>query len=687
MKRTALLLIVLLFLSYSIAGDNEYVEVLNLEEEAFGIVGTYGELLRGTGYAFDNDFDYARDKYREFVLNGSNNPFIYIAYGFTFHYSDIVDSAAYYFRQANDMSHESSVQYMRLVELYRTNGADYIIDETLDNLIGLKYKLGAVTLAEAALYLNAAAVEEYNDKGNVEKAEQFLIYANSADPFNMTVIANLAKLSLREMRFENTSYMFKMLRVSLLDIFNKFMLLFNMIVFFRYLVFSVFIIMTLILFIKNAKAIHHAIIENLTKKLTRLQKNIIFIVILVLPLIFQLHPILWVFYLSIINFCFIRRREKIVMGILMIFIAVMPLMFNVENHIQGKMSTDDNMAIIVNANYSFYDANLVASIDSMITEQPFNNALFFAKAILYKKGGYFDRAEEEYSKIVLTGEKSGEVYNNLGNLMFFMKMYQKAEEYYEKAMKISPKLPQPYYNMAQLQINKLNLNESNRYMEKASALNNDLINNVMDNTVEGYHNTELIDCTIPERYLWDEFTKRSSIRSVPVIMGVRMHIIMLAALISLILSGIIGSSLKHRMNIEFCYTCGRPLFRKNMKEYNEQKVCSQCFNTMDSTISDSLRARKYESLVRVKDKSRKKLIWIMSMIFPGAGSIVSERLAKGFITVLISAGFIILFFSREIFIVRVPYIASAIELNNNYFIAGILLLIYIINVSVARKSK
>lgn len=687
MKKATFLLICLLLLASGVAGNSDYSRLASMEGSAFSVSGKYSELLKGTGFAFDNDFEYARTLYVDSVLNNSRNPFIYIAYGLTFHYMEEEDSAAYYFRRANALSQESSAMYMRLVELYRINGAEYIISETLDNLIALKYKLGAVSLEEAAMYLNDAAVEEYNDKGNVETAEQYLIFANSADPFNMSVVANLAKLSLREMRFENTSLIIKMFRNTLLDIFNKFVLIFNLIVFLRYLIFSMFIIMTFILFMKNARSIHHAFVERLPQKLNRIQKNTIFIVMLILPLILQLHPLLWVFYISIINFCFIRRREKIIIGIHILLIALMPMMFNVENHIQGKMNVNDNMAIIVKANYSFYDEDLIARIDSMITEQPFNNALFFAKAILYKKGGYYAKAEEEYSKIILTGEKPGEVYNNLGNLMFFMKMYQKAEEYYMKAMEKSPKLPQPYYNMAQLQINKLNLNESNKYMEKASSLNNDLINSVMDNTVEGYHNTELIDCTIPERYLWDELVKRNTVKSTPVIMGVKIHVIMFAALISLILSGMIGSALKHQMNIEYCYTCGKPVFGKKLKEYNEQMVCSKCFDTLESTISDTLRARKYESLVRVNEKSQRKFIRIMSMIFPGAGKIICEKITKGFFTVMLSAGVIILLFSSEIFILRIPYIGESIPFSNNYILAGIFVLIYIINISVVRKAK
>ncbi len=681
----AALMLLIINLNAQTSENDGYV--ISSENNALNLVEPFGDVLRGTGYAPEVNFIYVRNVYRDSILNNSKNPFIYAAYGFTFHYKDDIDSSTYYFRKANQKSDLNYINYMRLIELYNDNGAYYIIRESLEGLVNMRYKLGAVSMPEAALYLNQAAISEYNDKGNIELAEQYFIFANAIDPFNMGIAANLLKLSMIEMRFENMSLIIKMFRQAFLDIFNKFVLLFNLIVFLRYVIFASFLIMTILLFIKNFNEIYYIIYNNLTAKLTDFQKKIIFVLILVFPLLLEIHPFIWIFYLSIIIFFFIRRREKILLGMLMLLIALMPVFFYIENHIQGKMNADDNLTVIVKANYSGYDSKLVETIDELITEQPFNNALFFAKGILFKKGGFYSQSEEEYNKILLTGEMSGEVYNNMGNLMFFIGLYQKAEDYYNRAIEIAPKLPQPYYNMAQLQIQRLNLNLANEYMEKASAINNDLINNFMDNTVENYHNTELIDCTVPESYLWEEFTKRNKITNSPVIMGMKIDILMYIAIISLILSGILGSTFKHKMHLRTCYTCGKPVFLHRMKEFNEQKICDKCFGILDSTVSDSLRARKYESIMRVREKSSIKTAKILSFVFPGAGKIFKEKLAKGFLLLFVIISMITLLFSGNIFIVRNPHLLNTVYFENNYLIAGILGLIYMINIAVMRKGK
>ncbi len=684
-------LLILLFLFAIIVSGNIVNDDLNnlliLEKNAFIHSDTYAEVIRGEGYIPDIDFEQMKLQYSDLIRKGSDNPFIYLAYGFTFHYTDNPDSAMYYFHIASEKAGLDYIIHMRMFEIFRIHSVEEAIDNELKEFVPIKYKLGAIAIPEAALFINIAALDEFYNKSNIDNAEKYLLYANQIDPFNMGIMYNFLKISLLNFRFENTALIFKMLKNSFYDIFNRFCILYNLLTFVRYFIFSLFIILTLLLLIKNIDKVFYALSNNLSKKLTLFQKRIIVVIIIFLPLILQINPLLWVFYVSLINYIFIRRREKIVVGLLLILIISMPIFFNVENHILGKMNVDDNLSVIVKANYYGWDSPLVEKIDDHIIEQPFTNSLFFAKALLYKKGGYFEKSEMEYNKILITGEKSGEIYNNIGNLMFFMGLYSKAEEYYEKAIEISPKLPQPYYNLAQIYIDRLDLNESNDLMIKATGLNHDLINNFLENSVEGYYNTELIDCGVPEHYLWNEFIKRNQLSNPPIIMGIKMNVIVFFSLVSLILSGIIGTLLKHKMKLRRCYTCGKTIFKSDMQMFNEQQVCKKCFNTLDSTISDTLRSRKYESMVRMTDKRKIKKIRMISLLFPGAGRIIQEKFFNGNLIISLVISLIILLFSDAIFIVRNPYVFNSIVFPNSIIIMVILIVIYIFNIIIMRKSK
>ncbi len=688
MKKQLLILLFLfaIFISGDIVND-DLNNLLILEKNAFVFSDTYAEVIKGEGYIPDIDFKQMRLQYSGIIKKGNNNPFVYLAYGFTFHYTDNPDSAMYYFNIASEKAGLDYIIHMRMFELFRIHSVKEAIENELKQFVPIKYKLGAIAIPEAALFINIAALDEYYNRSNIKDAEKLLLYANQIDPFNMGIMYNFLKISLLNFRFENTALILKMLKNSFYDIFNRFCILYNILTFIRYFVFSLFIILTLLLFIKNINGIFYAFSNNLSKKLTLFQKRIIVIIIIFLPLILQINPLLWIFYISLINYIFIRRREKLVIGLLLIIIICMPIFFNVENHILGKMNVDDNLSVIVKANYYGWDSPLIEKIDKHIIEQPFTNSLFFAKALLYKKGGYFEKAEMEYNKILITGEESGEIYNNIGNLMYFMGLYSKAEEHYQKAIEISPKLPQPYYNLAQIYIDRLDLNESNDLMLKATRLNHDLINNFMENSVKGYYNTELIDCGVPEQYLWNEFVKRNQLASPPVIMGIKMDVIVFISLISLILSGIIGTLLKHKMKLRKCFTCGEIIFESKTKIFNEQKVCSKCFDILDSTISDTLRSRKYESMIRMTDKRKIKKIRIMSLVFPGAGRIIQGKFFKGNLNISLMVSLIILLFSDKIFIVRNPYVLNSIVFPNSIIIMIILIIIYISNIIIMRKGK
>lgn len=687
MKRFFIILIaVCLFTGLSAQYTDIFKQTVSMEYEAFGLVDDYTKVIRGEEYVPGMDFRIVRGQYRPFILASDNNPFYYFAYAFTFSMDKQADSASFYFSLASDKADKNYAAQMRLFHLLYMNKLYNDMRAMLPVFENVKYKIGAQTIPEIAEYFNMTAVREYKT-GNIDMAEEMLMTANRLDPFSYEIIGNLLKLSVKEFRFTNLGYIIKLYRGALKGPFDKFLLLYNAVKFTRYLFFALFIIMTIVLFVKNIEVIFFAIGNGLNKWLNGFQKKVVTVFILALPLILEINPIIYFLYMSFINFFFIRRREKILMGILLLFIVAMPFVFNIENHIIGKLNPDDNLSVISRVSASGWDNSLLNKINRLIEEQPLNNGLFFGKAMLYKKGGYFNEAEQEYNKILLTGEKNAEIYNNLGNIMYFKGFYAKAREYYEKAIELQPKAAYAHFNLAQTYIRDLQLTKSNELLTKASQLDFDEINSFMENSVEGYFNTELIDATIPEQYLWEEFMKRTELRDTPVMMGVNISILAILALISMLLSAIFGSIVKHKSKIERCFTCGRVMHADEAVEYNEKHVCKKCGNMLEGTVSDSLRARKYESFLRMKMKNRNRLSKIGSFIFPGVGKIFQERLMKGTVLVLLAAMTTLLFFSDSLFIMRNPHAAHNIQFNNNIILAVLLFIFYLISIGITKEEK
>lgn len=682
----SLLLILALSLSSQKLMDN-YKHAVKLEEEAFSYLPKFGEVLSGKGYIPDIDFDYVIDYYRDNYINRSDNPFIDAAYGIAFHYKGEQDSAEYYFENARMKSGVNSAIHLRLFQLFNIHDISYGINDQLDELINLKYKIGASSIPETGEYLNYIAVNKFKNNEDSGVIEKIFIAANRVDPYNPEIIMNLLKFSVLKFRPANLPLIINMVKNSMHDIFNKFVLLHNLLVSIRYFSLALMLVLTILFFIKNIKKIIFALKNNLSEKLNNFQRTLVAVFIIFLPLILHLHPLIWIFYLSIINFFFLRRREKILMALLIIIIMFMPIFFYVENHVVSKMTPSDNLSVIVKANYSGWNIDLVEKIDQLIEEQPLNNGLFFAKAMLYKKGGYFNEAEEEYNKILLTGESNAPLYNNLGNVLYIKGLYSKAEEYYKKAIDINPNIAEAHFNLAQVYINRMNLTQSDLYMDMATKIDNEKISQFIDNSSEGHFNTDVMDCNIPESYLWNEFYKRSSLSNEPVIMGMRINILVIIAGIALLLSGILGSMIKHKMRIMRCFTCGRYMYPVDSREYNEQRICKHCFKMLDSTVSDSLRARKYESLIRLKEKSFHRMSRIMSFVFPGAGKLHQERLLKSMIFIVLSVITILLVFADSIFIMRNPHINYSVKFNSDIILIVIGVLLYVVSLGITRKNE
>jgi len=365
----------------------------------------------------------------------------------------------------------------------------------------------------------------------------------------------------------------------------------------------------------------------------------------------------------------------------------MPFFFRFENHLLSVMGPDDNISVILKADNSGWDHQLLMKINQKIDEEPFNTLLFFAKAKMYKKGGYFNEAEAEYNKILLSKEEFPELYNNLGNTMFFNGYYNKAEEFYKKAIDVSPNLPQPYFNLGQVYLREMLLSQSDEYIRKATEIDNDMINSFMENASENYHNTEIIDCNLPEKYVWNEFLKKTEFRDTPVVMGVRINILSMTALITLLASALLGSLLKHKLKIRRCYTCSKPITDGDKKIFNDYEVCEEDFDMLDKTISDNLRARKFESLIRMKKKSMFRMRRIASLVFPGFSKVIEEKQTKAMLLSVPACMSILFLFTDKLFITKNPQILKQISIETRWVPLFILLVLYVISVSVTKEEK
>lgn len=664
-----------------------FKQVLLLEKEAFDIVPAYGKMLMGEGLVSDIDFDMMREKYKEILKDGDINPFIYLAYGFTFHYKKDSDSASYYFQKASDKAGIDYLLHLRLYQIFSVNVVKNYMRYELSQLEKLKYMVGATSLPEISMYLNIIAIENYKNK-NVDETFSNLLLANKLDPFNYQIINNILSLSLKERRFEYIGFALSQYKNYFRDDIIKFVLLFNILKFLRYFILLLFIFYTLIFTFKNLDKYFYFYKRHIRWKLLPKQRIFLALIILLIPFILQINIIVLFLYLVFICFIFYEKKEKVIISVLILLILLIPLIYRIESHIIGHLNPNDNISVILKVENSYWNTKLLNKLNLLLEEQPYNTALLFSKGKLYKKGGFFDEAESEYSKILLKGEIFPELYNNLGNLMFLKGYYNKAIEYYNKAIETYPNIAESYFNLGQVYLKLLRLEESNKFIEKANQLNYELISTFLENTDENFYNTVVIDCKIPERFIYEEFLKKKNVMDTPVMMGLRINLYNIIPFFTLMFSIILNLLMGNKIKIFRCYTCGTPISEGDKIKYNDKDICLNDYKTISDTISDIMKIRKFESFVRLKKKKNYFIIKILSLIFPGFGKIYEGRYFKGGILIILTLLSLIFIFSQNIFLRKNTDIIYELKFFDIKFLfIFLIVLFYLISFLTVREEK
>ena len=72
------------------------------------------------------------------------------------------------------------------------------------------------------------------------------------------------------------------------------------------------------------------------------------------------------------------------------------------------------------------------------------------EAIKYYKAGNWEKAIDEFSRLLETEGDNAEIYNNIGLCYANLSSNEKAEDYFLKAQALNPKLPQIYVNLADI---------------------------------------------------------------------------------------------------------------------------------------------------------------------------------------------------------------------------------------------
>lgn len=453
---------------------------------------------------------------------------------------------------------------------------------------------------------------------------------------------------------------------------------------------SLIISVTALLFIialllKNASRILHDLSHLFPPGRSTFFSDIIWLT-LFLTLIIRFLSIFHFFFISsIVLWLYLKKREKIALIILIIFISILPYNFSIYNQMLNLFK--GNSQYIYKA-FKFEEEQSIEKLKSLIDSGGAGTDEYVAYGLINKRRGNFELAERLYKKAIEINASNVVAYNNLGNLYIITERYDDALIQFNNALNLEPQSATIRFNISRLFLRKKELDKSNAELSEAKRYDEELVGEILKKSssninrfiydMEPNYNIDLLQilknegATNKRIYLPFEHYITGGILTSDVLFWL---IIMTITIVGV---GLL-SRYVHISNI--CHRCGKPVCRYCSPELYNDDECSQCFHIFTKRdVADPknrfLKDKEISNYQFIHNITSK----ILSFVIPGTIHLTKGMPIKGLLILLFSVtGFISYFFFNRPN--PLPYFSTTpleIILKSPFVLAG--LIAYAINI-------
>ena len=333
-------------------------------------------------------------------------------------------------------------------------------------------------------------------------------------------------------------------------------------------------------------------------------------------------------------------------------------------------------------------------------KNPRNQDLLFSRALITKRGGYFDEAKEYYLHLIEKNRPNAYYYNNLGNIYFIQRDFKKAAEAYENAIKYDPLLAEPHYNLSTLYLESkgFDIRKSQDERDVANSRNRKLINEFTI-IASNHYNRETIDITLPHKYLWSLALNNFSNGNKHIISGiwtkgVRGHYnlqgTIASAVIVLIVLFLVSRQKGYGDDVLSCTVCNKSICKKCRKGLKDEVLCPACHQALGGIKRLGMQEHLKTKLRKKAEKTQRSLAKLFSII-PGGGFIFRDFYTRGFIFMFLGFIYIFLWINQGVFVYRMPHIqfvtTSGLYKNIAFGIIGLIYWVSLMQASALASKK
>ncbi|UCG78000.1 MAG: tetratricopeptide repeat protein [Nitrospirota bacterium] len=401
------------------------------------------------------------------------------------------------------------------------------------------------------------------------------------------------------------------------------------------------------------------------------EENKKFFQILLLLFLSAFGPLYFIGAALMLISAYFRKNDLVISYAFFIALILLPILLKpVEMFISAELSPSLKAVVAVNEGK---DNKYAIGVLSTAEEKP----ELFSYALALKREGRIGDAIAAYNKLLEKQPNDPRIYNNLGNCYAIAGQIENAIAMYEKANNIKPHVT-AYYNLAQASRELLRFEDGDKFYDEARRLDAGAVTAFRENSSR-----------IPNLYFIDELLGfgdffRLALKS----SGTRLFSLSLVPfwftpLIGLIIMVSFVSLNKKRDNKAYrCKRCGAIICPKCDRSIKAGEMCQDCVASLVTLEKDPRDRIAKVMAVQDKKKSRKWVLFFLTLVMPGANLIYAGR---------ILAGAIMTFFfitPLTLLVVSLFYRISIYPFTHSwlmFMVIAVTLLFYFINITMSRR--
>jgi hypothetical protein len=425
-------------------------------------------------------------------------------------------------------------------------------------------------------------------------------------------------------------------------------------------VFSMAVIVFVRIFV-DVPLINHEIKED----------NRIFFIFILVFFISTLGPLYFIAaVMMLISFHF-KRSDMIVSYVFFGVLILLPLFLKpIDIFLSAEMSPALRAVVAVNEG-----KDNTYAIDKLRGAE--NEQEMFSLALAMKREGRVSEAIRIYNNLLKRYPDQAIIYNNLGNCYAIMGQFSDAMAMYNKAVAIKP-LVSAYYNLSQVSREQLLFDEGDRYFDEARKIDADAVAKYRENTSRTpniYYKDDVLDKA--------DFWKLAITKSEGSFFRGTFVPLWLTPIAGLMITITFFGLTKVRRNKAYsCKRCGAIICPRCERSLKWGEMCHDCFATLVTLEKDPRDRIAKLMTVQDKKKSRKSILFLLTLLMPGSNLIYAGKVLKGaLLTFLFSAPLMLFAVSLFYRISIYPYTHSWLI----FIVINITVAFYILNIIATRR--